>query len=335
VVIPVLYMRGVYLPGEDIVGFVTHSGLHPVVVGGAFAILIVVSVILVLKLLQPLELVTAGLARLRASGPVTPSQRVLTAVVMIIVLASATSIMARVTGSSNRLRFPKEYDARVQVDFANFSSEWSTIYEFDVHEIRVYDLVYSLYTSAPTSLRLVTDNPEGLVFTGRDYIVLSEGATNLSFAQFMGYALNPGSYRLEVKTADKDGRIELYVSSRDITAEYQGFLDILDALNQGSFTVETYQAEGYELVYQGALEACEDKLLYTIGSTISSLQVSAFVAGAYDELTIAYVEGDLSQSILTDSRATMGFGIYPRAAQGKLVLSATAAAGEVYVYIKK
>jgi len=333
VVIPVLFMRGVDLWGEDIVGFISYSRFHPLAVATTFAVVVGMSIWLAVKLLRPLELISARMA-FRSTGPISTRQRLLTVAVVLVIILGALPIMTRLT-SGNRPRYPKEYDARVQTGFSNFARDWTTIYEFEVEETRVYDMVYSLHTSAPTTLRLVTDSPQGMVFTGKNYMVLCEDAASVSFAQFMGYALLPGNYRLEVETTDRAGSIELYVSSKDVTPEYAKFLTILDALNEGTFTATTYQEEGYELVYQGLLAECEDKLLYALDTAQRPLQVSAFVSGPYEDLTVTYVDGDDRQPILSNSRATTGFGINPRAAQGKLMLTSSAATGEVYIYVKR
>ena len=337
VITPILYLRGVDLRGEDIVGFIIYSGLHPLVVAGSFAVLVATSVWLVLKLIRPAELIKVHVAQLR-STVLTTRQRLLTGVLLLAIMLIALPMAARITSSNQRPRFPKDYDTRVQAEFSKVDTDWTSIHEFSVDETRVFDMVYSLKAVDPTSLRLITDSPKGIVFTGKDYMVLCEDVSSVSFAQYTGYALYPGNYRLEVKTTDKAGNIEMYISSKDITPDHLEFLTLLDALNQGTFTAESYQAEGYELVYQGLLTACEDKVLYTFDTSAGSLRsfkTSVFVAGEYNGLTVTYVDSAGKQPLLTNSRATMGFGITPRAPLGEFVLSSTAAAGELYIYVKR
>jgi len=336
VIIPVLYMRGLDLRGEDIVGFIIYSGLHPLVVSGLFALLVAILVWLVSKLIRPLEIVKAPWEQFRSAGPVSIRHRLMTGAMLLVIVLIAFPMVARLTTSNrHQPRFPKEYDAKVTRDFSNFANTWTSIYEFIVDELKVYDMVYSLQASAPTSLRLVTDSPKGIVFTGKDHMVMCEDATSLAFAQFLGFGLYPGNYRLEVKTTDKTGSIDMYISSKNPTPDHLYYLSIMDKLNQGTFVAEDYKEEGYELVYQGPLEACEDKLLYSINTAGRPFPVSVFVAGTYEELTITYVEKDSKQPILTNSRATMGFGITPREASGEILLPSTAAIGEVYVFLKR
>lgn len=336
IISPVLYMRGLDLRGEDIVGFIIYSGLHPLVVSGVFAIVVAMMVWLVSKLIRPLELVKTPWEQFRALGPVSYRHRLMTGAVILLIVLIAFPIMVRLTTTDrNQPRFPKEYDAKVTTDFSNFDNKWTSIYGFTVDDTKVYDMVYSLKASAPTSLRLVTDSPKGIVFTGKDYMFLCEEATSLSFAQFSGFGLYPGNYRLEVKTTDKTGSIEMYVSSKEPTPDHLYFLSIMDDLNQGTFVAEDYQEEGYELVYQGPLEACENKLLYSFNTGGLPFQVSAFIAGAYEEFTITYVDRDGKRPLLANSRATMGFGISPRSALVEFQLSSTAATGEVYIYVKR
>ena len=336
VISPLLYMRGLDLRGEDIVGFIIYSGLHPLVVSGVFAILVAILVWLVSKLIRPFEIVKAPWGQFRSVGPVSSRHRLMMGAVLLVIVLIAFPIMARVTTTNrNQPRFPKEYDAKVMRDFSNFDNEWTSVYGFTVEEAKVYDMVYSLQASAPTSLRLVTDSPKGIVFTGKDSMVMCEDATSLAFAQFSGFGLYPGNYRLEVKTTDKTGSIDMYISSKDPTPDHLYYLGIMDKLNQGTFAAEDYEEEGYELVYQGPLESCEDKLLYSFNTGGREFQVSVFVAGAYEELTITYVDRDGKQPVLTNSRATMGFGISPRSALVEFKLSATVATGEVYIFVKR
>lgn len=336
VIIPVLYMLGLELGGEDIVGFIIYSKLHPLVVSGVFSMLVAIMVWLVFKLIKPFEIVKAPWEKFHSVGPVSPRHRLMTGAVLLVIVLIAFPMVGRIT-SSNRIqpRFPKEYDAKVTRDFSNFANTWTSIYEFKVDELKVYDMVYSLQASAPTTLRLVTDSPKGIVFTGKDHMVLCQDATSQSFAQFTGFALYPGNYRLEVQTTDKTGKVEVYISSKDITPDQTEFLSIIDALNQDTFISETYQEDGYKLVYQGPVEACEDKVLYSLNTDARPFQVSVFVAGQYDDLSVAYVDRAGKQPLLTNSRATMGFGITPRATQGTLVLSSTAASGKIYIFVKE
>ena len=241
-----------------------------------------------------------------------------------------------VSNMAGRPRFPSEYDFRVQVTFSGMESGWNTVHEFEVDEVAVYDMVYALRTREPSAVRLVTDRPGGILYTGREYIMLSETDSALPFAQFTDFALEAGSYRLEVRSDDSGGRLELYASSREVSENQRRLVDLLQRLDQGLFSPEDYSDEAYEMIYRGKLADVTDEVVGVVDTSQTGLlQLSVFVMGQHDQVTIHYVEDNVRRQVLTNVRATIGYGFRPNAASGRVVLSSTAAEGEVVVFVKR
>jgi len=333
-VLPLLHMQGVALGGEDVVKFLTLAGIHPLIVSVLFFTLLLSSGWLVFSLLRPIDLLEY-LKQMRGAHT-TPRERVVLIAAGLLMVIGAVSVVARVTsGNGNSFKAPKDYDTRLQVSFTGLSSEWNTLQEFSVSNTKEYDFVYALRVNAHTTLRLVTDNPEGILYTDKEQVVLCESAISLTQAQFTGYALLPGNYRLEVKTEDKSGHIDMYISSRELDAEHASFLTLLQELKAGLFVAEDYRDDGFELVYQGSLEDVSDKTIYSLGDLKGSIAFTVLVSGAFDNVTVQYTDSQLVQPILTNTRATVGFGVTPRVSQGQLVLTSSRAEGQVYVFIKR
>jgi hypothetical protein len=197
-------------------------------------------------------------------------------------------------------------------------------------------MVYALRTREPSAVRLVTDRPGGILYTGREYIMLSETDSALPFAQFTDFALEAGSYRLEVRSDDSGGRLELYASSREVSENQRRLVDLLQRLDQGLFSPEDYSDEAYEMIYRGKLADVTDEVVGVVDTSQTGLlQLSVFVMGQHDQVTIHYVEDNVRRQVLTNVRATIGYGFRPNAASGRVVLSSTAAEGEVVVFVKR
>ena len=105
------------------------------------------------------------------------------------------------------------------------------------------------------------------------------------------------------------------------------------AVNTRSFTADSYQEEGYLLVYQNDVAESADELIHAFTKD-GFVQVSAFFVGEFAAFRLYSVNGGQELFLLDNLYMTVGFGFNANRGD-ELRLSADEAQGTLYVYVKE
>ena len=74
----------------------------------------------------------------------------------------------------------------------------------------------------------------------------------------------------------------MYIDSREPSETDLQYVELIAAINDGTFTAQSYQEEGYELVYEGKVSEGFDQLLVTLPRGGHGRKLSAFLVGDTD-----------------------------------------------------
>ena len=87
-------------------------------------------------------------------------------------------------------------------------------------------------------------NLEGkpLLFGSKDTMTMCQGRESLSMARFTGFTLMPGEYGLEMSPGGS-GLLTMYIDSREPSPIEHQYFHLLEMVNAGTFTADSYQEE--------------------------------------------------------------------------------------------
>jgi len=248
---------------------------------------------------------------------------------MLIILAVISG--SRVTNNRSTPRFA-EYAHVIEIPFQDLEDRSGIIHSFEVGKPTVYDFAYALNTESETRLQLVNTSGARFAYRDSNALTMYEGSDSLSNALFTGFILEEGHYQIELETSSKRGSLKMGINTREPDSSYFTYLEILGAIQDGTFTADTYREEGYTLVYQGPLTDVQGQTIVSIGPG-NRFRVSVFVTGDYEQLSVEYHYDNNSLDVLKNMNATIGFGLPRSVSSGQLRLSTSKALGEIFVFL--
>lgn len=325
---------GITLANEDVAKFILYSGIHPLIVTVSFLLLFVVSLMYVLKVGNAKKIFLGVVQELRGTADSTATMRSAKILVLIFLIVWGGSFFLT-KQFRETLSEPSSYQAKIELNFDALKGNSPEFHHFTVETPTIYDFTYSLRTNEEVALRLVNRNGI-LPFNNQESIVMYHGNENIQQAYFTGFTLLEGDYTLELLTAG-NGSLTMYITTRVPSAIDQQYLNLLTAINEGTFTGESYQEEGYQLVYEGELLEAKDELLLTLPGTTAGRQVSAFVVGDVERFSLSYIADGQNITFLKDFKATMGYGLPAHRGPGEFHVTAeqpTAKKLYIYVYLE-
>lgn len=333
IVIALAFGLGANVAGEDVANFIQYSGLNPFLVAGAFFVLFVILLIFLFKVARVKETairVYKGFRNPAEKHRVTRGEMVLTAVFLLVI---AIAVLPNIVGPSVHVSEPASYQARIDLDLSEITPASTVFYSFDVTEPTTYDFIYSLEAKSDFTLRLVNLGGELLPFNNQDSIVMFQGSGKVPQAYFTGFTLLEGSYALEASPGSS-GTLRMYIDTKEPDEVDLYYLELVSRVNDGTFTAESYQEEGYELIYQGELTPGKDQLMLTVPGIPSERKVSAFVLGE-GEVSLTYAADGQTHTLLEGFKATIGRGLPVHRSEGEIWASVWGAPVEVYIYSKE
>ena len=330
-VVTLSYGLGAVQPSEDVAKFLLHSGANPFATAGAFLSLFVAALVLLLKVGRAREACRQVIQVLRGA-PQERRQMLWGRVFTTVLLVAVGAVAFRNAISWQSPDGPAlTYHTRLDVDLAEIGPGANAFYTFQVQEPTRYDFVYSVDAQSEITLRLVDLQGKPFAFSGSDSMVMFQGTRTQPLGYFTGFTLREGNYALEVSPGSA-GSLTVYIDSGAAEPEDLWFLQLLEELSAGTFTAQSYQEEGYELVYEGELSVGRDELLATVPGGPGRM-VSAFAAGSGDVSLVYSAPGEI-HTLLEGTRATMGRWLPPHEGRGELRASVQNAPVTLYIYIR-
>ena len=110
------------------------------------------------------------------------------------------------------------------------------------------------------------------------------------------------------------------------------YLELLSAVNTGSFTAQSYHEEGYELVYEGELGVGQDQFLLTLPGGTDRM-ISAFAVGN-SQVNLVYAADDEVHTLLEGFKATIGRWLPPHKGAAEVRASVQQVPTVLYIYVK-
>lgn len=328
-----LYWRGASVnPREDVVRFLQFSGADPLLTAVAFLGLTIFSVWYLIRVGKVIAVLTSWREQFFSSSIPSPAAKVIGASIMIISLIVGGAIIWRSTAPHAPLDLT-QFDRAMGFRFEGFDSDEQVLYAFTVTEPMVYDMAYALSTQLPVRLQLVNRSGTGFLYRDGDVFPIYEGSYIIVNARFSGFALRPGDYQIELATSDRQGDLQVGLTIREPSPMELLYAELLDAVQQRTFSSETYQEEGYVLGYHEPLVGGQEQAIYTLEPRTGMQKISLFVVEDYEELTVSYRDEDTTMPLLRDLNATIGFGLPPSRHIGEVVVSTRGAEGEIFLYL--
>ena len=318
-------------PSEDLAKFLRYSGANPFAVAAGFCVLFALSFLLAWKVGRVPAAAASVAAALRGSpqeGRQPLAARTAAAAVLLAVFAAAFSQVIGWPGSSQG---EPPHHTKLEIDLAELGPG-EAFYTFHVQEPTSYDFVYRVAARSEVKLRLVNLQGEPFAHSGQSSLILFQGTRSPSLSYFMGFTLLEGEYALEISPASR-GSLQVYIDSRPADPVALGYLELIQAVSAGTFTAESYQEEGYELVFQGQLPEGENQLLIEVPGG-SGLKISAFAVGE-GEVELYYSAGGSADTILQGSKATIGRWLEAHGGRGELRASVRGAPVTLFIYLSR
>jgi hypothetical protein len=327
-IIAAAYGLGAQLSREDIVKFISYSGAHPFAVAGAFLLLLVLSAVLLVKVGRIMEVLHAlgqDLRRIASPAKHVVRAKVFTILVVLVIGAIALSNAVSRTPSNSALSF----QTKLSLDFFGPTQ----IYAFQVSEPTTYNFMYSLNTDSKVTLRLTNLDGIPLPFNNETSIVMYQGGEDVQQAYFTGFLLSEGNYAVEMITAGQ-GSIKMQIGTEEPGPAQLQYHALLERINAGTFTAESYHEPGYELIHHEQVKPGTDQLLVTLPGTKNQRQASVFIVGDYKEVEVVYVADGERRTLLNGFfRATIGYGLPAHQSIGEFRLTAVDPNAELYLFL--
>ena len=331
-VICLAYGFGSVSAGEDLAKFLSLTGVNPFMTAGVFILLFAAYLALAIKVGKAKEAAITVINALRetpANSQISPAVR---ALITILILAAAVGIIRNAVTQDTPAAPPLTYHTKLEVNLEEISPGSAIFHKFAVDQPTVFDFVYSLQTTSEITLQLVNLEGKPLLASNEDTMVMYRGSENLRLARFTGFTLLPGEYGLEISPGSR-GSLTMYIDSREPNPADQQYLQLLELVHQGTFTAESYQEEGYELIFQGELSPGLNQTLAAVPSG-PELLVSAFAIGE-GEVSLFYVADEIIHLIMQGFRATIGRSLPAHKSNGEFRASVNEAPVTLYIYIKR
>lgn len=330
-VVSLAYGFGAVQSNEDVAKFLFFSGFNPFIVAGAFFILFAAILVFLLKVGKIKDTYISVIRALRGPedkrAPVLVGRVIVVAVLVVLGASMIEDMMKNETPVSQ----PLHYHTQVDVNLQDIEPGTTIYHTFQVENPLIFDFVYSLDTASDVTLRLSNLDGELFVFNNQDSVVMYQGSGQLTQAYFAGFTLLEGNYALEVSPGGF-GSLTMYIDSREPDAMDLQYLQLLAEIDQGSFTSDSYNEEGYELIYQGKLDVGFDQLLVTVPSATYAHRVSAFVVGEGD-VSLFYVADGETHTLLDGFKATLGRGLPLHRSQGEFRINVAGSSAMLYIYM--
>lgn len=97
-----------------------------------------------------------------------------------------------------------------------------------------------------------------------------------------------------IQTVDRKGHFDLGYTLREPTLEELKHVELLKELRSGTFITDSYNEDGYVLVFHGNLTNNNEKIVYSLPSKHNSFRVSAFIVGEYEEIALIYEDDKMA-----------------------------------------
>ncbi|HXK97377.1 MAG: M50 family metallopeptidase [Limnochordia bacterium] len=315
---------------EDIARFLNLTGFNPFLTAGALVALFGVLLALVIKVGKAYDAAVTVVKALRensAKSRTSPAAWVLSAI-----LITAAVVLIGNAVRQKPVSQPLTYHTKIEVSLDEIDSSSTIFHTFKVDRPTVFDFVYSVQTNSEVTLQIVNLEGKPLLFGSKDTMTMYQGRESLSMARFTGFTLMPGEYGLEMSPGGS-GLLTMYIDSREPSPIEHQYFHLLEMVNAGTFTADSYQEEGYELVFWGELSPGTNQALAAVpGGT--ELFVSAFAVGEGD-VSLFYLADDMIHPIMQGFRATIGRGLPSHRSRGEFRASVHEEPVTLYVYVKR
>lgn len=326
IVLPLLYAVGKVHEGEDVVKFITNSGLHPLLVAGVFLIMIIFSLWYFFRFYR----IEAVIKKLRSYLVCKEAKMALVLVAILSIATGVRVILQSPAGDLSELAFPN----KVELFFEDSGAEKKQVFAFDLAEPSLFDLKYTLEANGPVRLLLINLSETEFWGSQDNERLIFEG-TDTAAGYYTGFLLDPASYEVCIITQGCKGLLKMAYGFRVPGEKDFEYAEIFKKIQQGTFAGDSYREEDYALIYHDFWSTGGTEVVYTIPKGQTFFQVSAFAQGRFDLLTLSYEEGDKTEILSAGpSLGTIGRGQSVQKEGGRLILSSEGGAGEIFIYIR-
>jgi len=321
------------LSSEDIAKFIVHSGINPFAAAVLFVGLFALLLIFVLRVGRVKDAFKHVLCALRGSSQPRPAAVALRAVVLLLLLAGGAAVVHNAVGYRTPPGPEFPYHTKLDLNLEDVKAGSHSFYWFRVDEPTVFDFIYNLRLKPGSdfTLSLVNLGGEPFPFSGSDTVVMYQGYSPLSQAQFTGFTLMPGEYALEASSGSS-GLLTMYINSREPSEGDREYLRLLGMIRDATFTAQSYASEGYELIYEGEVPVGRDQFLLDLPADVGR-SFSAFAVGG-GSVTLIYTVNGETQTLLDDFDGTVGRWVPPLPGTGELRASVRGVPVRLYIYAK-
>ena len=332
-VIALVYGFRVIQPTEDVAKFLYYSGFNPFVTSGALAFLFGVVLIFLLRVGRAKEIAAGVFSTL--SGPANKRSPLLLLRIfaVLLLLPVGVGILQNIVGPESQMSQPMNYQTKIELDLQTIDADSTIYHTFEVSEPTTFDFVYSLTTQSDVTLRLLNLRGEPFVFNNKDSVIMYQGNESLPLASFSGFTLLEGTYALEA-SAGSQGALTMYIDSREPDGGDLHYVDLLAKVQDGTFTAQSYQEEGYTLIYEGLVPQGTDELLATFSGGGRGRTISAFVVGSSD-VSLFYEADGKTHTLLDGFQATIGRGLPPHRGQGEIRVKTLEGEAILFIYVRE
>ncbi|NLL49466.1 MAG: hypothetical protein GX249_12910 [Firmicutes bacterium] len=253
--------------------------------------------------------------------------------VVLLLLPVVMGILQNIVGPEPQMIQPMNYETKIELDLQTINADSTIYHTFEVSEPTTFDFVYSLTTQSDVTLRLLNLRGEPFVFNNKDSVIMYQGNESLPLASFSGFTLLEGTYALEA-SAGSQGALTMYIDSREPDGGDLHYVDLLAKVQDGTFTAQSYQEEGYTLIYEGLVPQGTDELLATFSGGGRGRTISAFVVGSSD-VSLFYEADGKTHTLLDGFQATIGRGLPPHRGQGEIRVKTLEGEAILFIYVRE
>ena len=329
--IALVYGFGAVPPQEDMAKFLHYTGANPFAAAAVLLLVFVVLLVFAFRVGRVKEAALNVQSVLRGSRDRRHTLLMGRIVVAVVLLSVGAAALRSIIGSEVPGSPELSYHTKVEVNLGDVTPDSAVYHTFSVSKPTVFDFVYSVDSGSDITMRLLNLDGEPFVFNNKDSVVMYEGRRTQPLAYFTGFTLLEGNYALEVSPGST-GSLTMYVDSREPSPANMEYLELLSAVNTGSFTAQSYHEEGYELVYEGELGVGQDQFLLTLPGGTDRM-ISAFAVGN-GQVNLVYAADDEVHTLLEGFKATIGRWLPPHKGAAEVRASVQQVPTVLYIYVK-
>jgi hypothetical protein len=316
------------MQNEDIAKFIQYSGANSYFTALMAALLIVAGVVLLLKNINPRELLRKDLfEKAEKRHAIT---WIIRGAAMVILIYSFINVIGLNTGSYS-VKAPKEYSHLLDLNLSSIGETKSSVYEFKITEPKMFDFYMIGDTKEKAELKVIGTVNMPNMRTNEMIIYSAQGKAN---ANFTNWCLAKGKYTIELTKQGSVGGIKVYITEKKVEDPSQ----IERYSNENIYNGNLPGVEkGYELVFRGKLLDGEEKGVYEFSiEQDKNVQFSIFLTTRTGRAVLKLSGNDHEEELISEYQVfTLGRGSNLKKGNYKLLMTSNGCEGEIYIFIKK